>query len=202
MAREAAKSERIAAFSDGVIAVIITIMVLELKPPAQPTFAALRTLWPTFVSYLVSYLFVAIVWINHHHLMRFAGRATMRLIWSNFGFLFAISLVPFTTAWLAETRLARVPVTVYAAVFLFANVAYLFFEREALSQGEAEGRLPQARLRRYAGARSLATLAGFAASGLLALRYPRIGFALLCLCVLSYLQPGLLACSAEDPAQP
>jgi len=72
--------ERLGAFSDGVFAVIITIMVLELKPPPQPSFAALLPLWPTAVSYAVSYLFIAIVWVNHHHLLRFAGHATPRLI--------------------------------------------------------------------------------------------------------------------------
>jgi hypothetical protein len=76
--------ERLGAFSDGVFAVIITIMVLELKPPPQPSFAALLSLWPTGLSYAVSYLFIAIVWVNHHHLLRFAEHATPQLIWWNF----------------------------------------------------------------------------------------------------------------------
>jgi uncharacterized membrane protein len=105
--------ERLGAFSDGVFAVIITIMVLDLKPPPQPSFAALLPLWSTAVSYL----FVAIVWVNHHHLLRPAYHATPRLIWWNFAHLFAISLVPVSTAWVAVTRFAAVPVAVYAAVF-------------------------------------------------------------------------------------
>jgi uncharacterized membrane protein len=103
-------TERLGAFSDGVFAVIITIMVLELKPPSEPSFAALLALWPTALSYAVSYLFIAIVWVNHHHLLRFAGHATPRLIWINFAHLFMVSLVPFSTAWVAGTRLAAVPV--------------------------------------------------------------------------------------------
>ena len=91
---ETVTPDRMNAFSDCVFAVIITIMVLELKPPPQPSFAALLPLWPTVVSYAVSYLFIAIVWVNHHHLLRFAGHATPRLIWWNFAHLFAVSLVP------------------------------------------------------------------------------------------------------------
>jgi hypothetical protein len=119
--------ERLGAFSDGVFAVMITIMVLELKPPLQPSFAALLPLWPTGLSYAVSYLFIAIVWVNHHHLLRFASHATPRLIWWNFAHLFAVSLVPFSTEWVAVTRFAAAPVTVYAAVFVLVNSAYVAF---------------------------------------------------------------------------
>jgi uncharacterized membrane protein len=85
--------ERLGAFSDGVFAVIITIMVLDLKPPPPPSFAALLPLWPTGVSYAVSYLFVAIVWVNHYHLLRFAYHATPGLIWWNFAHLFATPII-------------------------------------------------------------------------------------------------------------
>jgi uncharacterized membrane protein len=88
--------------------VIITIMVLDLRPPPQATLAALIPLWPTALSYAVSYLFIAIVWVNHHHLLRFAEHATPRLIWVNFAHLFMVSLVPFSTAWVANTRLAAI----------------------------------------------------------------------------------------------
>jgi uncharacterized membrane protein len=91
-----------------VFAVIITIMVLDLRPPPQATLAALLPLWPTALSYAVSYLFIAIVWVNHHHLLRFAEHATPRLIWVNFAHLFMVSLVPFSTAWVANTRLAAI----------------------------------------------------------------------------------------------
>ena len=114
--------ERLGAPSDGVFAVI---MVLELKPPSQPSFATLLPLWPTGLSYTVSCLFIAIVWVNHHHLLRFAEHATPRLIWWNFAHLFVVSLVPFSTAWIAVTRLAAVPVAVYAAILVMVNSAYL-----------------------------------------------------------------------------
>ena len=83
-------AERLSAFSDGVFAVLITVLVLELRPPESPTFKALLSLWPTWLSYAVSYLFIAIVWVNHHHLLRFAEHATPRLIWINFAHLFGL----------------------------------------------------------------------------------------------------------------
>src|SRR5438034_9949193 len=87
--RARATTERLRAFSDGVFAVLITVLVLELRPPELPTFKALLLLWPTWLSYAVSYLFIAIVWTNHHHLMRYATGATPRLMWFNFAHLFS-----------------------------------------------------------------------------------------------------------------
>src|SRR5438067_12746084 len=98
--------ERLSAFSDAVFAVLITILVLELRPPELPTFKALLSLWPTWLSYAVSYLFIAIVWANHHHLMRYATEATPRLMWFNFAHLFSVSLLPLSTAWMAVSKLA------------------------------------------------------------------------------------------------
>jgi uncharacterized membrane protein len=178
---------RLSAFSDAVIAVIITIMVLELKTPDLPTFAALWPLWPTAVSYAVSYLFIAIIWVNHHHLLRFAGKATPRLIWVNFAHLFAVSLVPFATAWIARTELASAPVATYAAIFVCVNVAYLVFEREVHAQADAV--IVPERTRRLARRRSFATLAIFAAAMLLALVAPLPGFVLICSALIPYLRP-------------
>ena len=96
---------RLAAYSDAVFAVIVTVMVLELRAPEQATFSALWPLWSTAISYAVSYLFIAIIWINHHYLMRFVGTPTLGLIWINFVHLFMVSLLPFATAWVARTRL-------------------------------------------------------------------------------------------------
>src|SRR5438045_9005768 len=104
MLEEKATADRVAAFSDAVFAVIVTVMVLELRAPDQPTFSALWPLWPTAISYAVSYLFIAIIWINHHYLVRFVDQATLRLIWINFAHLFLVSLLPFATAWVARTR--------------------------------------------------------------------------------------------------
>jgi TMEM175 potassium channel family protein len=103
MLEEKISAERLAMFSDAVFAVIVTIMVLELKAPEEAAFSALLPLWPTAISYAVSYLFIAIIWINHHYLMRFAGPPTLRLIWINFAHLFMVSLLPFATAWVART---------------------------------------------------------------------------------------------------
>src|SRR5258708_6182431 len=94
--------ERLATFSDAVFAVIITIMVLDLKPPAEATLKALLPLWPTALSYAVSYLFIAIIWVNHHHLLRFAREATSQLIWWNFAHLFMVSVVPARRAALSQ----------------------------------------------------------------------------------------------------
>jgi uncharacterized membrane protein len=102
MRQEKITAERLTAFSDAVFAVIVTVMVLELKAPDQPAFSALWPLWPTAISYAVSYLFIAIIWINHHHLMRFVGPPTPELIWINFIHLFMVSLLPFATAWIVN----------------------------------------------------------------------------------------------------
>src|SRR5215472_11700309 len=112
-----ATPERLSAFSDGVFAVLITILVLELRPPETPTFEALLGLWPTWLSYAVSYLFIAGVWANHHYLLHYASEATPRLMWVNFAHLFSASLLPLSTAWMAVSRLAPQPVAFYATVF-------------------------------------------------------------------------------------
>jgi TMEM175 potassium channel family protein len=109
MREEKDTAHRLAAYSDAVFAVIVTVMVLELRAPDQPAFSALWPLWPTAISYAVSYLFIAIIWINHHYLMRFVGPPTLGLIWINFVHLFMVSLLPFATAWIARTRLASSP---------------------------------------------------------------------------------------------
>jgi uncharacterized membrane protein len=120
-----ATPERLSTFSDGVFAVLITVLVLELRPPELPTFKALLLLWPTWLSYAVSYLFIAIVWTNHHYLMRYATEATPRLLWFNFAHLFSMSLLPLSTAWMAVSALAPQPVAFYAAVFFLVNATYI-----------------------------------------------------------------------------
>lgn len=114
MREEKETAHRVAAYSDAVFAVIVTVMVLELRAPEQAAFSALWPLRPTAISYVVSYLFIAIIWINHHYLMRFVGTPTLGLIWINFVHLFLVSLLPFATAWIARTRLASSPVVFYA----------------------------------------------------------------------------------------
>ena len=180
--------ERLGAFSDGVFAVIITIMVLELKPPPQPSFAALLPLWPTVVSYAVSYLFIAIVWVNHHHLLQFAGHATPRLIWWNFAHLFAVSLVPVSTAWVAVTRFAAAPVAVYAAVFVMVNSAYVAFVWEVLAQAEVQKKVSP-RMQQVTRVRSLVTLGIFAIAMVISVKFPLWGFGLVPCVLFAYLRP-------------
>src|SRR2546423_9639597 len=133
----AVTAHRVAVFSDAVIAVIMTVMVLELKAPDHPAFSDLVPLWPTVISYAVSYLFIAIIWINHHYLMWFVGPPTLRLIWINFAHLFMVSFLPFATAWVARTQLASAPVAFYAGLFVCVDIAYNVFEREVLARAHA-----------------------------------------------------------------
>jgi len=129
MIAEHATPERLGAFSDGVIAILITIMALDLHPPHDASPKSLLALWPTFAGYALSYLFVGVVWVNHHHLLRLAGHTEPALIWSNFAFLFTVSLIPFFTAYMAENRMAPFTTACYAAVFLLVTIAFIFFQR-------------------------------------------------------------------------
>jgi uncharacterized membrane protein len=181
--------ERLAAFSDGVFAVIITIMVLDLRPPAEATLKALLPLWPTALSYAVSYLFIAIIWVNHHHLLRFTHEATSQLIWWNFAHLFMVSLVPATTVWMAATKLAAAPVFVYALVFVMVETAYIAFEQTALSQAGDSDITP--RLRRITKIRSYLALGMFTAATAVSFWSPPGGLALVCCVLLIYLSPRL-----------
>jgi uncharacterized membrane protein len=180
-------ADRLSGYSDAVFAVIVTIMVLELSAPETPTFSALVPLWPTAISYAVSYLFIAIIWINHHYLMRFVGAPTLRLIWINFVHLFTVSLVPFATAWVARTRLASSPVVFYAGLFVCVDIAYNVFEREVLVSPDG-ARLPH-RVRQWARRRSLAVLTMFSSAMLVAIVAPRLGFGLICAALVLHVRP-------------
>ena len=115
---------RLEAFSDGVIAIIITIMVLELKVPHDASLAALAELWPVFLSYLLSFIIVGIYWNNHHHLLHSVKHVTGAVLWSNLYLLFWLSLMPFATGWMGENHFAKVPVVLYGLVLLMAGAAY------------------------------------------------------------------------------
>src|SRR5262245_47784969 len=190
VAKPKAPPERLGAFSDGGFAVIITIMELDLRQPPQATLAALLRLWSAGLSYVVSYLFIAIVWVNHHHLLQFAEHATPRLIWVNFAHLFMVSLVPFSTAWVSDNRLAAVPVSVYAAVFVLVNLAYCAFVWEVRVQVGVEE--TSARMWRTALMRSFLTLGMFVIAMLLSLKFPLWGFGSICSVLLVYLRPEAL----------
>jgi uncharacterized membrane protein len=115
---------RIEAFSDGVLAIIITIMVLELTVPHEPSLAALGRLWPVFVSYALSFVYLGIYWNNHHHMFHAVKHVDGAVLWANLHLLFWLSLVPFVTAWMGENHFAAVPTAIYGAVMLMAAVAY------------------------------------------------------------------------------
>ena len=135
----------------------------------------------------MSYLFIAIVWMNHHHLLRFADECTPRLIWINFTHLFSVSLVPFATAWVARTHLAPVPVFLYAAVFVLVEVTYLQFERHVLAP--LTGEMLSYKARRIAKIRSFFAIGTFLTTMLISFKLPHWGFSLVCCAVLLYLQP-------------
>jgi TMEM175 potassium channel family protein len=189
MREERITADRLATFSDAVFAVIVTIMVLELRAPDQTAFSALLPLWPTAISYAVSYLFIAIIWINHHYLMRFVGHPTLGLIWINFVHLFLVSLLPFATAWVARSRLASSPVAFYAGLFVCVDIAYNAFEREILARADATQ--VSERTRRMARRRSLVVLASFTTAMLVAFVAPRVGFGLICGALILHLRPDV-----------
>jgi len=120
---------RLEAFSDGVIAIIITIMVLELKTPSGHSLDALRAVTPVFLSYVLSFVFVGIYWNNHHHLFQAAHRVNGLILWANLHLLFWLSLMPFVTGWLAETHFAAWPVSLYGIVLLLTGCAYFILSR-------------------------------------------------------------------------
>ncbi len=124
---------RLEAFSDGVIAIIITIMVLELKVPLKADWAALTPLIPVFLSYVLSFVFLGIYWNNHHHLLQAIKHVDGRVLWANLHLLFWLSLVPFVTGWMGETEFAARPVALYGTVMLFAGVAYYILTRALIA---------------------------------------------------------------------
>ncbi len=115
---------RLEAFSDGVLAIIITIMVLELRAPHEPELAALRPLVPVFLSYLLSFVFIGIYWNNHHHLFQAVHRVSGGTLWANLHLLFWLSLIPFVTSWMGESHFAPLPVAAYGMVLLLSGCAY------------------------------------------------------------------------------
>lgn len=127
---------RVEAFSDGVIAIIITIMVLELHPPLAEGMDRLASLWPVFLAYILSYAYVAIYWVNHHRLFGHATRVSNALLWSNVLLLFALSLVPFSTSYLGEHHFSRTATWLYLVTMLLPALAYGWLQRVIRTSGE------------------------------------------------------------------
>ena len=135
---------RLEAFSDGVLAILITILVLELKVPHGTDFAALRPLLPVFLTYLLSFVYLGIYWNNHHHMLHATARVNGRILWANLHLLFWLSLVPFTTGWMGENHFAPLPTAVYGAVLLLAGVAYLILANAIVAENGPDSQLARA----------------------------------------------------------
>ena len=178
--------ERLAAFSDGVIAIIITIMVLELHVPQGAGLAALSPLLPTFLTYVLSFIYVAIYWNNHHHLLHAATRVNGTILWANMHLLFWLSLIPFATGWLGANHFARVPTALYGVAMLMPAIAYYLLQRAIIRQQGTHGALASALGRDIKG--KLSPLLYFAAI-VLAFAWPWASHAIYVLVALIWLVP-------------
>src|SRR5262249_44693599 len=132
------------AFSDGVIAIIITIMVLELKPPIGDSLSALNPLWPIFLSYVLSFLYVGIYWNNHHHMLHVVQCVNGPILWANLHLLFWLSLFPFVTAWSGQNHFSSVPVALYGVVLFMAGIAYYILSHALIYYHGKDSALAQA----------------------------------------------------------
>jgi uncharacterized membrane protein len=135
---------RVEAFSDGVLAIIITIMVLELRAPHSPEPEALRPLFPAFLGYVLSFVYVGIYWNNHHHMFHVSQRVTGKILWANLHLLFWLSLVPFFTAWMGDTHFAALPTAAYGLVLLLAAIAYWLLQLAILRNEGSDSLLAKA----------------------------------------------------------
>jgi uncharacterized membrane protein len=151
----AMQANRMEAFSDGVIAIIITIMVIELKAPEGTSFAELKPLWPVFLSYILSFLFIGIYWSNHHHLLQATEKIQGNVLWVNLVLLFCLSLIPFASAWMGETDFAKVPVSIYGSVLFMTACSYYALERLLIEQHDVRSVLAQALKWDHKGIRSI-----------------------------------------------
>lgn len=138
------KKGRLEAFSDGVIAILITIMVLELKIPHGSDWESLRPLLPVFLTYVLSFVYLGIYWNNHHHMLQAADQINGKILWGNMHLLFWLSLVPFTTGWMGENHFAPLPTAVYGVVLLAAAIAYYILQKLIIAQQGSNSRLEAA----------------------------------------------------------
>jgi len=180
---------RVEAFSDGVMAVIITIMVLDLKAPKSGDPTALLRLWPSFAIYLVSFFLTMIYWINHHSLMTQARRVTAGVLWANSGVLFSASLIPFATAYVGETGLAPFPTAIYAALQCICGIAFGLMFRTIVQQRDDEAFRRRVKMRRR---QNLVAVSVYAVSVVAAFFSPILAILLLTAVSLAYVAPTFL----------
>jgi uncharacterized membrane protein len=177
---------RLEAFSDGVIAILITIMVLELHVPHETTWAALGPLVPIFLTYVLSFVFVGIYWNNHHHMLHAADRINGRVLWANLHLLFWLSLIPFVTGWMGQNHFAPLPTSVYGVVMFFAAIAYYILAHVLIAAQGRDSRLARALGADYKGKISVVL---WAAGIVLAFVNPSISVAIYIGVALTWLVP-------------
>ncbi|HZW08609.1 MAG TPA: TMEM175 family protein [Phycisphaerales bacterium] len=185
------RTTRLEAFSDGVLAIIITIMVLEMKEPHGTSLAALRPVVPVFLSYVLSFVYVGIYWNNHHHMLHAAERVTGAVLWANLHLLFWLSLIPFTTGWLGtswleEDRPAPLPTALYGVVLLCGAIAYVVLQHTII-QGNPAGSTLRAAVGRDM--KGKASLAGYASAVGMAFVLPAVSVAIYVAVALLWLIP-------------
>ena len=186
---------RVEAFSDGVMAVIITIMVLDLTAPRSGAPAALVRLWPSFAIYLVSFFLTTIYWINHHSLMTQARRVTTGLLWANSGVLFSVSLIPFTTAYVAGTSLAPFPTAIYAGLQCICGIAFSVMFRAIVEQRDDAAFRRSAKVRQR---QNLVAVAVYAVSAVVALFSPIVAILFFTAVSLAYVAPTFLDAGKDE----
>lgn len=177
---------RLEAFSDGVIAILITIMVLELNVPHGEGFDAIRPMIPAFLAYLLSFVFLGLYWNNHHHLLHAAGRIDGKVLWANLHLLFWLSLVPVTTGWMGDHPRASLPAAVYGVVLFLAGAAYFILEKTLISAQGPDSKLAKAVGRR---GKEIASVACYALAIPLAFVHPWIAIALYVLVAVTWMAP-------------
>jgi TMEM175 potassium channel family protein len=191
---------RMEAFSDGVLAIVITIMVLEMRSPHGADLAALKPLIPTFVCYVLSFVFIGVWWNNHHHLLQAIHHVDGRVLWANLHLLFWLTLVPFATRWMGENHFAPLPVAVYGCVFLFASIAWPILVRALVACHPDNATLSRALGSDRKGKVSTAIYATAIPVSLFA---PWVGFAMYVLVALIWLAPDRRIENAlKQPARP
>jgi uncharacterized membrane protein len=177
---------RLEAFSDGVIAIIITIMVLELKAPHGANLSALRPVIPIFLNYVLSFVYIGIYWNNHHHMLHAVQKVNGRILWANLHLLFWLSLIPFVTNWMGENHFLAVSVALYGFVMFMTGLSYLILARELIVHHGRDSALAVAMDRNYKG---IVSLSLYAAAILLAFANPWISIALYVLVALMWFIP-------------
>jgi uncharacterized membrane protein len=180
------KTNRVEAFSDGVIAILITIMVLELKPPHDPTPSSLGKMWPVFFAYVLSFIIIAIYWVNHHHLIHLVTRVDSVMLWANINLLFWISLIPWVTVYLGDNHALPFPVALYAAVSAAGAVSF-FWLRASIARHHHEPEFK--RLNKKMARKNLIAILIYIAAIAVAFIYPPLALIMIALPAAMYFLP-------------